>query len=189
MSIKILGGLLKGHPIHFKESEGLRPTTVMLRRKLFDAFQNLSGYSFVDLCAGSGAMGIEAWSRGANEVYLIEKNPKAKSAVKKTIQNLKESFAEQIGQRPIFLECQDCLKFLKANELLKSSNSILFLDPPYHDESLYLSVFKLLEEESYVGTLWFEFDLKQLKGWKGLVRGRAHKVYKSSGRQIVVVEY
>ena len=65
MSIKILAGELKGMGIAVPSSDQLRPTSIMLRKKIFDASQGLDIRWFVDLLAGSGSVGLEAVSRGA----------------------------------------------------------------------------------------------------------------------------
>ena len=73
MSLKILGGKAKGFTISVPPADTIRPMQVMLKRRVFDSYQNLEGVTFVDLCAGSGAVGLEAWSRGADEIYYSEK--------------------------------------------------------------------------------------------------------------------
>jgi 16S rRNA (guanine966-N2)-methyltransferase len=77
MSIKILGGVAKGFTLVTPSESITRPTSVLLKRRLFDFYQNLNGHYFIDLCAGSGSIGIEAASRGAYPVLLVESNPKA----------------------------------------------------------------------------------------------------------------
>jgi 16S rRNA (guanine966-N2)-methyltransferase len=63
MSIKILGGIAKGTILFLPDEKLTRPTLVLLKRKIFDAIQNFDGKIFIDACAGSGAIGLEAWSR------------------------------------------------------------------------------------------------------------------------------
>ena len=72
MSLKILGGLARGFPLATPKSDTTRPTAVLIKRKLFDWRQHMDDYVFIDLCAGSGAMGFEAFSRGAQKVLLNE---------------------------------------------------------------------------------------------------------------------
>lgn len=72
MAINILGGHAKGHALFVPPTSITRATTVMLRRKFFDAHQDLTNCLFIDLFAGSGAMGLEACSRGAERVILVE---------------------------------------------------------------------------------------------------------------------
>ena len=61
-------------PLKVLDVNSLRPTSVMLRRKFFDSFQDWEGINFCDLFAGSGAMGFEALSRGSKKILLNEKN-------------------------------------------------------------------------------------------------------------------
>ena len=62
MGLKILGGIAKGNTINIPKNGSFRPTSIRLKRRLFDFRQNWEGYTFIDLCAGSGAVGIESWS-------------------------------------------------------------------------------------------------------------------------------
>ena len=92
MSIRILGGLGKGHVLEVPPENITRPTSVMLRRKLFDRYQDISDYTFIDICAGSGAMGLEAISRGAKKVIFIENSQKALSILKKNIKSIRKIY-------------------------------------------------------------------------------------------------
>ena len=67
MSVRITGGQLKGRMIHFRASKALRPTTAMVRGAIFTILgsNRLEGARVLDLFSGTGAMGIEAISRGA----------------------------------------------------------------------------------------------------------------------------
>ncbi|MBP5296212.1 MAG: RsmD family RNA methyltransferase, partial [Bacteriovoracaceae bacterium] len=69
MALTILGGQAAAFKINLPAQVRFRPTSVMLRRKLFDAHQTWKGEGFFDVCAGSGAMGMEAWSRGAESFF------------------------------------------------------------------------------------------------------------------------
>ena len=68
--MQIIGGLAKGHGLCVPR--GIRPTSTLLKRKLFDSHQTWEAVNFIDLCAGSGSVGLEAWSRGAKSVCLVE---------------------------------------------------------------------------------------------------------------------
>ena len=72
MSVKILGGNLKGISLLVPNDQNVRPTAVLLKRRVFDANQRLNNKIFIDACAGSGSVGFEALSRGAESIYLIE---------------------------------------------------------------------------------------------------------------------
>jgi 16S rRNA (guanine966-N2)-methyltransferase len=174
MSIKILGGLARGRALDVPTGNAIRPTSVMLRRRLFDARQDLSGWRFCDLCAGSGSVGIEAWSRGVEELHLNEKNRHVFQITLKNISMLKKFYSHEIQQRKVSSSNFDCLKFLnqfKINyqnrPLLDKERTILFFDPPYEDHDLYLNIldqFNLFQQSWFVGELWIESD--ETKGIK-----------------------
>jgi 16S rRNA (guanine966-N2)-methyltransferase len=161
LSIQILGGHAKGHALFVPKGDSTRPTTVMLRRKFFDAHQDCSKMTFVDLCAGTGAMGLEAASRGAKEVFLVENN-------KHAFMNLKKNVKQVIPKLPaikIHTENLDAVKYLKhflirAQELdedeLSSLN--LFFDPPYERKDLYEKVLTELKNSNFQGKFWLESD-------------------------------
>ena len=73
MSVKILGGFARGLNLLVPKGDLIRPTSIMLKRRVFDFFQRMDDKIFIDLCAGSGAVGLEAWSRGAQK--FISTNP------------------------------------------------------------------------------------------------------------------
>ena len=93
MSLTILGGQAAAFMINLPTQVKFRPTSVMLRRKLFDAHQSWAGECFFDVCAGSGAMGMEAWSRGA-ESFFAEVD---KFTLKLLAANLNK-FRQRLGQ-------------------------------------------------------------------------------------------
>jgi len=166
MSIKILGGKAKGTNLFLPDEKLVRPTLVLLKRRIFDSFQNLEGVTFLDGCAGSGAMGLEAWSRGSNEVYLVEPNQKVLPVLKKNVEKVHNSFSEALANIEIIsLPLRKYLKIFKENYLNwdkeKKENTIIFLDPPYHMEKLYKSVITDLQEDNWFeGQLWIESDKK-----------------------------
>lgn len=146
VQIKIMGGQLKGVSLFFPK-EKMRPTSSLLKRRFFDAYQNFSSDYFIDLCAGSGSIGIEAWSRGARGLILIEKNFAHVSVIEKNIKIMRERLPQEIKLRPIRLVKEDCLqvdkilKNLKNDFFEKNDNGeltlFIFFDPPYEDHDLY----------------------------------------------------
>lgn len=154
MSLKILGGIAKGLDLNTPKGDETRPTTVMLKRKLFDSWQNLAGYRFIDLCAGTGQVGLEALSRGAFEVYLIEKSPKSFQLCKSNIAKFDKFTA--LGNATAVKS--DYLKWLKAylNSQKNTDDLFIFFDPPYEMISSYEVVFDLLKSSGFKGHLVFE---------------------------------
>ena len=154
MSINILGGLAKGFSLVTPHDSITRPTSVLLKRRLFDYFQSFNGYDFIDICAGSGSIGLEAISRGAESACFIELNPKAYKVLQL---NLKE-FNKKYGEFNLKTSKLDFEKWLKqffqdykAYSDEKKSSFILFFDPPYEKVQLYEKFFKILKENSFSG--------------------------------------
>ena len=109
-SCRIIGGNWRGRKIKFDDAEGLRPTTDRIRETVFNWLQPyLSQSVCLDLFAGSGVLGIEALSRGAAEVVLVEKNKTTASNIKKNLSQLKTSDAVVYND--------DALGWLKASEI------------------------------------------------------------------------
>lgn len=142
MSISILGGVAKGAKLATPSSHNTRPTSVLLKRRLFDSHQSFEGIEFYDICTGSGSMGIEAMSRGAEKVIFVESNQKALGIAKKNCQELKKKY-------PLEAETQfiksDAIKFLKQMQE-GEGEKVLFFDPPYESKDLYIALGELLRE-------------------------------------------
>jgi 16S rRNA (guanine966-N2)-methyltransferase len=189
MSIKILGGIARGYPLATPKSDTTRPTAVMIRRKLFDWRQHMDDYIFVDLFAGSGAMGYEALSRGSQKVFLNEMLRPAFLTLKDNKAKLETSFKFDQGMTKITnLDAKNWVTKELPYELPDTSNVILFLDPPYENHALYFDVLKLLKEQGFAGEIWLETD--RLKGPKpNELTGAFHSVIKTveQGDHFVVV--
>lgn len=170
MAIKILGGIARNHSLLVPNGNTIRPTSVMLRRRIFDFYQQLDGVVFVDLCAGTGAMAFEAWSRGASTVYVNEINKHVARVLDENIQGLilKHSHkkvgdikSSQMSAEKFILEFKK--SYLGFSESQKEE-TIIFLDPPYSEKNVYMSVIKsLIDEDWFKGQLWIESD--PLKGF------------------------
>lgn len=159
MSINILGGVAKGFSLATPHENITRPTSVLLKRRLFDYFQNLDGYNFVDLCAGSGSMGLEALSRGAQKADLIESNPKAY----KVLQLNSKKFKDKFSGVQVFSYKQDFSKWLndffikyESISVEEKESYILFFDPPYEKVDLYNQFFELVKKNNFIGTVIVE---------------------------------
>lgn len=84
--MRIVGGSWRGRRLSFPDVEGLRPTPDRLRETLFNWLQGkLAGASVLDLFAGSGALGLEAVSRGAVAATLVERHPAAAAQLRETV--------------------------------------------------------------------------------------------------------
>jgi 16S rRNA (guanine966-N2)-methyltransferase len=189
MSVKILGGAFRGFPLATPKSITTRPTSVLIKRKLFDWRQHLDDCIFVDLCAGSGAMGLEALSRGAQKIFLIDSHRSAFLTLKDNKARLESAFS--LGPEMIQVSMVDAKIWVSKElsyQLPESENVVLFLDPPYEEHGLYLELLSLLKSVNFLGEIWLEAD--RLKGPdRDVLTGVFHSVIKTveQGDHFVVV--
>ena len=122
--VRIIGGEWRGRKLHFPPSAGLRPTPDRVRETVFNWLQfELAGARCLDLFAGSGALGFEALSRGADEVVFVERDPVAARAIGDMLAQLRcdRGHVEQV----------DALPWLERGPPASKPFDIVFLDPPY----------------------------------------------------------
>jgi 16S rRNA (guanine966-N2)-methyltransferase len=133
--MRIIAGKFRSRQLKSLKQLALRPTSDRLRETLFDILGNLvSGSRFIDAFAGTGAVGIEALSRGADEVIFIEKHAMAARLIK---QNL-ESLQVRSGTRVLPIDALHALELLAKENLPQMEQlQILFLDPPYANAADY----------------------------------------------------
>lgn len=140
--MRIIAGTFRSRQLKSLKGLPLRPTSDRLRETLFDVLQTrIEGSRFVDVFAGTGAVGIEAVSRGAKEVVFIEKHRPTVELIRKNL----ESLEIRTGVRVLPIDAIRGLQKLAA-EQTGSSNAfdIVFLDPPYADADEYEQVLTLL---------------------------------------------
>ncbi len=165
MSLSLLGGIAKGYTLVVPKGDTVRPTSVMLRRKVFDANQDLTGTVFIDLCAGTGAVALEAWSRGASQCILVEADPKTYKVLTQNIKNLEKRFLEELEDREIHAKCLKALNWMNQFQFQyeqwdsqKQADTILFFDPPYEKKDLYQDIVSFSLREWFKGRIWIESD-------------------------------
>ncbi len=132
--MRITGGNAKGRQVGakkaFGKSEGghdLRPTPAKVRKAIFDILgQRINGARFLDLYSGTGAVGIEALSRGADSVVFVEEDDKRASLISKYL----SSFSLNLSARVISSKAE---KFLSMGSGPANAEGfdIIFMDPPY----------------------------------------------------------
>lgn len=198
MSIKILGGFARGQSLTVPKGDTVRPTSVLLRRRIYDFYQNLSGCVFVDICAGSGAMGFEAWSRGADVIYLNEVNKKVLKSLEENRETLLLRNNHKKNGKIVCSHTQAEKFIVHFKEMYQSfseeqkSETIIFLDPPYSQKEIYLEVIKKLTEEPwFFGQLWIESD--SMKGlpketWSEY-KFESAKLFEQGGSYIFVTNF
>ena len=128
MSMRIIAGLGKGRKL-FSPPSITRPTSDRAREGLFSSlistFGTLDGLHFLDLFAGSGAVGVEALSRGAGLVESVESNPVSAEVCEKNFELLKNQ--PDLGK----FKVHETTTFEYLNHLANKQFEIIFLDPPY----------------------------------------------------------
>ena len=149
----------------------------------------MDDYVFVDLCAGSGAMGLEALSRGSQRVFLNDSQKPAFLTLKDNKTKIEAAFKFDSGMVKVTnLDAKSWVLKELPYELPETENVILFFDPPYENHALYFEILKLLKEAQFQGEVWVESD--RLKGPKlHEVTGAFHSVIKQieQGDHFVVV--
>ncbi len=136
--MKIISGIYKGRNLEGFDIDGTRPTMDRVKESLFAIIQNNIKDSVVlDLFSGSGNLGIEALSNGAQCAYLVDKNYKACNTIKKNIDNIKVSNAHVLNK-----DYRDALKYLCDNNI---KLDVVFLDPPYKTDFIENSIKLILE--------------------------------------------
>jgi 16S rRNA (guanine966-N2)-methyltransferase len=122
--VRVVAGRFKGRRLQAPQGAATRPTADRVREALFSILGPLDGQRVLDLFAGSGALGIEALSRGASEAVFVDSSPRALAAVRR---NLDAVGAEALVRR------RDALAYLR--DAKDGGFDLVFLDPPYSSAS------------------------------------------------------
>lgn len=138
--LRIIGGEWRGRKVSFSDAEGLRPSPDRVRETLFNWLQpSITGSHCLDLFSGSGALGLEALSRGAAEVHMVDRN-------RQIIQHLQQQLV-LLGNKKGHCHYSEAVPFL--SQPAKQRFDIVFLDPPYRQNMLPLCC-ELLEKNGWL---------------------------------------
>ena len=138
--MRVIAGIYKGRRLKTLEGLSVRPTSDRLRETLFNILApRIEGGHFADVCAGSGAVGIEALSRGARHVTFIESSLKAARIISENLRNC----GIREGYRVIN---RDALRALKNLASEQAQFDIIYFDPPY-DSEIYTPVMWLIARQ------------------------------------------
>lgn len=125
--IRLIGGMWKRTPLAVLDMPDLRPTPSRVRTTLFNWLgQDLSGLRCLDAFAGTGALGLEAASRGASEVLLLEQHPALVQAMRHTLSRLSRHDTTPMAVR---VERADALAAMQGMSAQRWD--VIFLDPPF----------------------------------------------------------
>lgn len=137
--MRVISGKARGTKLSSIESLLTRPTLDRVKESLFNIIQNnLKGAVVLDLFAGSGQLGIEALSRGADKAYLCDIN---RDAVKMIKQNLEKT---KLKDKAVVIneDYKKALRTLNTNEKF----DIIFIDPPYKEDIAVDSIIDIIHE-------------------------------------------
>jgi 16S rRNA (guanine966-N2)-methyltransferase len=176
-AVRIIGGHQRGKKIDFPNALGLRPTPSRIRETLFNwLMHHIRGAHCLDAFSGSGALGFEAWSRGAAQVTMIE-------ASRSTYKNLKKQ-ADLFDASVFQIIEGNALDYLNNTSNTNTNPfDIIFLDPPFDTPALLDKSILLLEEKHLLaknGLLYTESDTPltlNTTHWKTLKEKKAGLVY------------
>ena len=134
--MRVISGWARGKKLESIKSPHIRPTTDRVKEAIFNIIQfNILNSSFLDLFGGTGQIGIEALSRGAKKVIIVDNNNDSLKTIKKNISGLKSDSDLQVIN-------DNAYQFLEKTEL---KFDIAFLDPPYNSEIL-SSIFSYMDK-------------------------------------------
>ncbi len=136
--MRVISGLARGTKLKTIESDTTRPTLDRVKESLFNILQDkIKGAVVLDLFAGSGALGIEALSRGAQKAYFCDKNFEAVKVIKENLS--KTRFLD----KSIVYNSD----YVNAIKKIKEEISIVFLDPPYKLDLAVSAVNELIKQK------------------------------------------
>jgi len=142
--MRVIAGTYKSRRLQSLPGLDLRPTADRLRETLFDILtpgnpEALAGKVWVDLFAGTGAVGIEALSRGAESVIFVETSSRAVELIRKNLQGLKIETGFQVLKQ----DAVRAISYLRKSGL---QADFVFLDPPYQMEEVYARTLEAISD-------------------------------------------
>jgi 16S rRNA (guanine(966)-N(2))-methyltransferase RsmD len=144
--MRIISGKFGSRRFNYKLPNGIRPTTDMARESIFNILDNMidyNGLKVLDLFAGSGSIGIEFLSRGAEFVHFNDKNSQSINYIKKII--------DELGVSNYSSSKISALNYLKTNNINSESKifDIIYIDPPYESNE-YQAILDLIKESKFI---------------------------------------
>jgi 16S rRNA (guanine966-N2)-methyltransferase len=146
--MRVIAGIYRSRILRSLKGLALRPTSDRLRETLFNVLgSSVAGSHFLDVFAGTGAVGIEALSRGAAEVVFIENHAPAAALIRRNL----ESLGVRSGAQVLCVDAQRGLEKLAARYKPGDPTfDFVFIDPPYAAEEEYARVLKLLGSVAFL---------------------------------------
>ena len=137
--MRIIGGNARGTKLYTLDGKNTRPTLDRVRESLFNIIQNdIKDCSFLDLFSGSGAIGLEAISRGARKAILCDNSVEAVKIIKKNVEKTKYNDNVEI----YLLDFKTLLK-----DIINEKLDIVYIDPPYNTDFAYQAIQIIIEKD------------------------------------------
>jgi len=135
--MRIVAGKYKSRFINMPKGVKIRPTQDRVREAIFNILsRRCIGAKVLDLYSGSGALGIEALSRGAGEAIFVDNNKKCIKTIKGNLNSLNTEYNYKVSQT-------DAFRFIKLCSAKKLRFDLIFLDPPYHKDMVEKALIEL----------------------------------------------
>ena len=146
--MRVIAGKYRSRPLQSLRGTDVRPTSDRLRETLFNVLTAgnaaaLEGTVWLDLFAGTGAVGIEALSRGAKHVSFVESSPPAAEIIRENLKSLGIASGFKIFR-------EDLSRALWHLEKEKIAADVVFLDPPYRMKDIYAETLRALADSSLI---------------------------------------
>ena len=153
--MRIISGSLKGRKLSGYDIEGTRPTMDKVKESMFAMIQfQIAGSIAFDLFAGTGSLGLEALSNGAEHCYFVDRNFKCTQIIAKDIQ----TFGIQDKATVLTMNWQKALSFFKEKNI---QFDLVFLDPPYKDFVIADSIQSMKELNLLKKGAWIICEMEQ----------------------------
>ena len=177
--MRITSGYLRNRQFEVPDSE-VRPTMEAVREALFSSLGgHCNGLHVLDLYAGSGALGLEAWSRGAASVIFVEKHVKV---MKQIEQNVEQLQSDELGMARVY--CADAVRWVRE---AKISFDLILVDPPYDCAEAFEETLSAIKSASALTADGFlVYEMRSTQEWS-LPLGWSVKAEKRYGKTRVLI--
>lgn len=145
--MNIIAGLARNLQLTDLPGSEVRPTAIRARKALFDSLGSFEGLGVVDLCSGSGALALEAASRGAKWIFMVENNPLHLECIR---ENCRRVAATGVTTEMIISEF-DILNFNRYSHHIPGRADLIFADPPYSKSAEFFQ--KLAADKEFTSSM------------------------------------
>ena len=129
--MRIISGLAKGIRLNAPDGRSLRPTEDRVKESLFGSLGDMRGRLVIDLFAGTGALGLEALSRGAAKVVFLERDRNHIKFIESNLVSVKKAIGPSVGE--CLIVCADARNTMTALADYACKADVILADPPYSE--------------------------------------------------------